>query len=264
MRSYPVLKRSALLLTTMGLACTEANASPFDSLYVVPGVYYASPDSRLAADHDFGVQLSVGTNLSRQWQAELISEATKFKRDDGTDTYKQIGASVQAIFSPLDDLPVRPLLIGGTGWLHTSTSNAGSSNRPLVRAGAGLQWDVPNSAWGVRGMATWRHEFNSSVLSPSSDLNTYIYSLGVSYRFGGLHNPQPTQAERSPTVTASPAVTAPAPAVKPVATPAPARNSSAVSANDLDGDGVLDTQDKCPDTPQVAVVDADGCPIRLK
>src|SRR3569623_2079023 len=221
MRSYPILKRSTLLLATMGLTVTEANAGSLDSLYVVPGIYYASPDSRLAADHDFGVQLSIGANLSRQWLAELISEATKFKRDDRSDTYKQLGASIQAVFSPLNDFPVRPLLIGGTGWLHTSTRNADSSNRPLIRAGAGLQWDAPNASWGIRGTATWRHEFNSGVVSPSSDLNTYIYSLGVSYRFGGTHSSPPDQAESSSTAPSA-VVPAPASEAKPVAATPPA------------------------------------------
>jgi hypothetical protein len=263
MSSYPACKGGAILLAATGLACTEANASPLDSLYVAPAAYYASPDSRLKADHDFGVQLSVGSHLSRQWQAELISEATKFKRDDGTDTYKQVGASLQAIFSPLDELELRPLFIGGAGWLHTSTSNAGSSNRPLLRAGAGLQWDIPNSAWGVRGTAIWRHEFNSSVVTPSAGLNTYIYSLGVSYRFGGRDS-RPTEVERSPTTATSPIAASPAPTAKPEPIPAPARNGSAPPVDDQDGDGILDAQDKCPDTPQSAVVDADGCPIRLK
>ncbi len=264
MSSYPAFKRGALLFTSFGLICTaEANANPLNSLYVVPAAYYASPDSRLASDHDFGVQLSVGSYLSRQWQAELISEATKFKRDDGTNTYKQAGISAQAIFNPLDDLAVRPIFLGGFGALRTS-SNAGNNIRPIVRAGAGLEWQIPNSPWGVRSTAIWRHEFNSSALSPSKDLNTYIYSLGISYRFGNNYQtPHSAQAERSPTTT-SLAVATPSPVEKPVATSAPVHDSSVASATDQDGDGVPNTQDKCSDTPQIAVADADGCPVRLK
>lgn len=50
-----------------------------------------------------------------------------------------------------------------------------------------------------------------------------------------------------------------APAARPVAaapTPAPA-----VAERDSDGDGVVDSRDKCPDTPRNLAVDADGCPI---
>ena len=48
---------------------------------------------------------------------------------------------------------------------------------------------------------------------------------------------------------------APAPEPKPAPQPAPWVDS--------DGDGVEDRKDKCPDTPQGAKVDAEGCPIML-
>ena len=37
--------------------------------------------------------------------------------------------------------------------------------------------------------------------------------------------------------------------------------SITVTSNDLDGDGVLNDDDKCPDTPANTVVDASGCPF---
>ncbi len=37
--------------------------------------------------------------------------------------------------------------------------------------------------------------------------------------------------------------------------------SQKTCSNDSDGDGVPDDMDKCPDTPQGAKVDADGCPL---
>jgi len=48
-------------------------------------------------------------------------------------------------------------------------------------------------------------------------------------------------------------------AKKPMPAPMPAPKPAAAPPLDSDGDGVLDARDKCPNTPQGAKVDADGC-----
>lgn len=64
-----------------------------------------------------------------------------------------------------------------------------------------------------------------------------LFTLGLSYAFGGESKP----------------VEAPAPAPAPVA----------VAPLDSDGDGVTDDKDKCPGTPRGREVDADGCEFVL-
>ena len=66
----------------------------------------------------------------------------------------------------------------------------------------------------------------------------WIYSVGVSFDFGGKPPPPP-----------------PAPKSEPPPPPPPPPNP------DLDGDGVLNEHDKCPNTRKGAVVDLDGCEV---
>jgi OOP family OmpA-OmpF porin len=54
------------------------------------------------------------------------------------------------------------------------------------------------------------------------------------------------------------------PSTKPAAPPPPAPAPAVAPPADSDGDGVPDTLDKCPGTPEGAIVDAVGCPKKLE
>lgn len=64
------------------------------------------------------------------------------------------------------------------------------------------------------------------VLAFGDPENNFIYTAGLTYLFGGNRNPAPMPAPR-----------------------------------DKDGDGVIDANDACPDTPPGAPVDRVGCPL---
>lgn len=84
--------------------------------------------------------------------------------------------------------------------------------------------------------------------------------LGISfasYAHAGMENYAPTHPE----CTAKPAV-APAviPTVDPMPTPVP---TPIITSVDTDKDGVIDTIDKCPNTPHAYKVDPTGCPVSV-
>jgi OOP family OmpA-OmpF porin len=87
--------------------------------------------------------------------------------------------------------------------------------------------------WSARAEALALHDTNESQTHA-------LYTLGVSYAFGGQTKP----AEAPPP---APVVAAPPPA--PV---------------DSDGDGVYDDRDQCPNTPRGREVDENGCEYVLK
>jgi OOP family OmpA-OmpF porin len=78
----------------------------------------------------------------------------------------------------------------------------------------------------------------------SPGLQDYALNLSIGYVFGSR---------------AAPAAPAAAPVVAKAAAPAPA--PPAPAPVDSDHDGVIDSKDKCPDTPTNLAVDANGCPI---
>jgi len=95
-----------------------------------------------------------------------------------------------------------------------------------VEAGLGVRLHF-NDNWSARAEALALHDTNESQTHA-------LYTVGVSYAFGGASKPAPAPA---------PVAVAPAP-VAPV---------------DSDGDGVPDDRDKCPNTPRGREVDANGC-----
>lgn len=78
------------------------------------------------------------------------------------------------------------------------------------------------------------------------DVNPWVYRLNIGYRFGGKSKAVPVAAVAAAPVAA--AVAAPAPVAAPV---------------DSDGDGVNDDVDECPNTIQGAMIDEQGCGIKL-
>jgi len=55
----------------------------------------------------------------------------------------------------------------------------------------------------------------------------------------------------------------PAPVEEPKPAPAPEPAPVAVPEPDSDGDGVVDSKDKCPDTPHGYIVEPGGCPVHV-
>lgn len=55
----------------------------------------------------------------------------------------------------------------------------------------------------------------------------------------------------------------PIPVPKVVETPLPVPAPVAVPESDSDGDGIVDSKDKCPDTPHGYIVDPLGCPVHV-
>jgi OOP family OmpA-OmpF porin len=118
---------------------------------------------------------------------------------------------------------VRPYLALGLGSLkHTNVADSGSNLAYTL--GAGLQGKVAKHAT-VRGQVVYRFDNDGDTLATNNRFGDWIFSIGLNIDFGGKAEPPPP--------------------------PNP----------DLDGDGVLNERDKCPNTRPGAVVDLDGCEV---
>jgi OOP family OmpA-OmpF porin len=133
--------------------------------------------------------------------------------------------------------PVRPYLALGVGMLkHRNINHEGESLS--LRAGVGLQGRIHKN-WSARGQVIWQRDGDGSSMAPKSAFRDIIYSIGLNFDFGGKPPPPPP----------APKEAAPPPPPPPPPNP------------DLDGDGVLNERDKCPNTRPGAVVDLDGCEV---
>jgi OOP family OmpA-OmpF porin len=128
---------------------------------------------------------------------------------------------------------VRPYVALGAGNMsHRNVLDEGSAIS--MRLGLGLQGKIAKH-WSTRAQVLWQKDRDSTSLSDSS-FSDVIYSVGLNFDFGGKPPPPPPPPKPKP---------APPPPVNP----------------DLDGDGVPNERDKCPNTRKGAVVDLDGCEV---
>jgi len=124
-----------------------------------------------------------------------------------------------------------PNVYGSIGINGTEFSDI--KNR-FVRVGAGYKELLTDN---------WAFTLEGAVQQSDGDLTEFMFMTGLRYYFGGGEQSTYTKPEPAP---------APAPTPAPAPAPAPA-------PVDSDGDGVIDANDKCPNTQAGFKVDADGC-----
>jgi len=139
----------------------------------------------------------------------------------------------------------RPYIGAGVTVTSFYSVDAGPFGLTRTTTGPAAQvgFDVPLSEhWMLNADAKWARvrpavSFDGDNVG-RMNIDPVLLSVGIGYRFGGSPAPVPPPA-------APPA---------PVVTPPP-------PPPDSDGDGVPDSLDQCPNTPQGVQVDAVGCPL---
>lgn len=127
----------------------------------------------------------------------------------------------------------RPYIVGGIG--HTKHSNIfDSSDNISFSYGVGVQSKFAKH-WSGRAQVLWRDDKDHNTFPQNSSYGDMYFSVGLSFDFGGTEPPPPPPP--------------PPPPVEKKENP------------DLDGDGVPNERDKCPNTRPGAVVDLDGCEV---
>lgn len=235
-----------LALAAAGLALGSINAvadadQPWHITGQVGGVKLDS--DRNTRDDDVWWSVGFGRFLSNNFSLDL-------EYDDFSGTYRDFDTVVPgATFDEwglsnigvmgryhFGDGNLRPYIAGGFGLLsHRNISNEDDS--VSISVGLGLQGKVAKH-WSARAQVVYRTDYDSDSIPGTEEFRDFIYSVGMSFDFGGK--------------AAEPA---PAPAAAPPPPPPPPPNP------DLDGDGVPNERDKCPNTRPGAVVDLDGCEV---
>jgi len=129
----------------------------------------------------------------------------------------------------------RPYVAAGLGrTTHGSVLSEGRAT--AISLGLGVQGKLSKHFSG-RAQLLWRQDGDGISMPQYRDFSDFYYSIGFSFDFGGKEPPPPP------------------PPPPPAPPPAPPPNP------DLDGDGVLNEHDKCPNTRPGAVVDLDGCEV---
>ncbi|HWV14312.1 MAG TPA: OmpA family protein [Cellvibrio sp.] len=178
-------------------------------------------------DDATAVNLGLGYVINDNWTLEAVGTAFETQLNNSNIDIDGTQYRLDALYNIDTTSLWRPFVAFGVGDQKLKT-DFGSARDTLVNLGAGVKRSLGGN---------W--EFRTDVRALNSldeEYTDLAVNAGISYLFG--HTP----------VKAAPVVAAPAPAVVEV---------------DSDGDGVLDSKDKCPDTPKQYKVDSVGCPLEL-
>jgi OOP family OmpA-OmpF porin len=229
------------LFCALALATMPAVADDVGHWYITPqaGGFWSDNDRQIE-DKDWLFGVTVGKHVSDDWSLELNFNTTELEVPGGSEIDLH-AASFDVLRVFARESAVSPYITVGLGAVRTEPNAGPHDDNFMAQAGAGLMARVWRNASGtstfsLRPEVKVRWEDAGSVY-----FRDYLATLGFQFSFGRERvTPQPVP-------TPPPA---PAPAPEPRPTP-PA---------DTDGDGVIDSRDRCPDTPRGVAVDADGCP----
>jgi len=215
------------------------------------GHWYVNPNvGAIRADRDRGTDrdamlygLGIGKHINQGLSVELNLNGTRLDGKNGVSNLSLWGGTLDFLGVLNRDGRVSPYITGGFGAAKDDHSPGDNSTNFLTQAGLGLMIRAWESSDGARSF-TLRPEVKArwDDVGREGHMVDYIGTLGFVYGFG---------APKAAPVEAAPPPPPPPPPAPPPAPPA-----------DTDGDGVIDTLDKCPGTPAGVSVDAYGCPLK--
>lgn len=238
--------RSLLLALATASALAGVNSAQagaeVGSWYVAPKAVYVDPDKVYNADENIGGSLAIGKVLSEAWDAELAYGESRHSVTGGGSKLKLQGPELNFNRVFMRDRAVNPFIGFGVNSMSFRAPGKTSYERDFGAAiKAGVLADITRD-----GKLQLSAEVGKRADDFSKHLEDVFGGLGLRFNFGA-------PAKAAPVVAAAPvAAPAPAPAPAPAAPPPPA---------DSDRDGVIDSADRCPNTPAGASVDANGCEL---
>ena len=204
-------------------AFAAETSSDASDWYVSPlASYIKSDQSRLNTD-DSGknLKLGFGKEVSDSFNLELGLGLNRFDSLDNSSDLKQLGLELDALYFFNRESAFSPYIATGIGMVNTSDTD---DTNPNWSAGVGLLTDVSFLKDAkFRTEVRFQQEYDSNEYAHDD----VLLRAGVQIPIGGKTNSLP-----------------PKPLVK-----------------DTDGDGVNDTDDKCPATPAGTAVNSYGCEL---
>jgi len=224
----------AIVLTFGKSLVANAEAAGSGNWYLSPSLFYVIADDDRRADDDLGFQIGVGKVLNQRWNIEFSGVFDNLDFETGNGKYQQRGILADGLYMFNREPAMQPFALVGLGALRTKA--AGDSNvNPLINIGAGIMFPLSDNGVSLRGDIRHRWDFDDETVNGEDRFNDWLVSIGIAIPFGGTtKSVEPSAAPMSEEVSSN-------------------------SGSDADNDGVLDGDDKCPNTAANASVDANGC-----
>jgi OOP family OmpA-OmpF porin len=232
-----VNKGNIIRKLTLSLAlsfCVTASAAELDERWHIdPALSYIKADSDRNSRSGAGIRLGAGKAISQSWDMEANLVADKLNGKSGSASYKQTGIGLDALYYFTRDANFSPYGVLGLGVLNTK--RIGENANAMANAGVGFKKALNADGLALRADLRYRLDFDDHQVAGQDRFGDWLLNVGLSIPLSEKTGPAPVAAALAPAVAAKPA--------------------------DSDGDGVIDSEDRCPDTPAGAKVDARGCEL---
>jgi OOP family OmpA-OmpF porin len=258
MRKRMIYTLAAALLISATAAFGAVKEGSFTLTPLIGGYIYDDDNQNL--DTTLVLGLRGGYNFTKNIGIEAVYDyATGTASKNGPLT----GISLhrfggQALYHFFPDNTLVPYLAAGYSGVNLNGDGINTKTHGAFDYGAGVKYFL-NDDFAIRGDV--RHILYKYDASSMSNIE---FTLGAYIQFGA-DMPVMKAVASAPPAPPEPAkvVAAPAPVPVPVPEPTPAVVAAPVIIPplDTDGDGVIDSLDKCPATPNGVAVDSSGCPI---
>lgn len=228
--------------------------------YVTGGYSYIFEDENRASDNGEGFFLGAGKSLSEHWGLEFGAFYNQFdKLGAGGNNWREYGGKLDGLFFYSRDRRFSPYVGLGVGGARTDLkSGTASSTDPFADLGVGFfkYFDVGSGDVGLR--ADVRYRWVDTDLPGIDDFQEPIVRIGLVMALG----PKPAvEGSELPVDVDGDGVTDPSDLCPDTATGTKVDAKGCPLDLDSDGDGVPDDTDKCPGTSKGLAVDVYGCPI---
>lgn len=213
----------------------------------------------------YGVEAQIN-NISDLIKPEI---SVLYGRDRATGAAEKTGiftTMVNGVYEMDSISALTPFAKAGLGYEMYTNTHPSDFNGLLLDAGVGAKMNI-TKCLALKLEALYLYKMNNNGVDGSNgEVHNVAALAGLTFKFGETATPAVAAAS---VVAATPAIAAVAaepkkPEPTPVVAapvPAPVAVAPAVAVLDNDNDGVIDSKEKCPGTPEGFKVDADGCPL---
>ncbi|MGB8327408.1 MAG: OmpA family protein [Steroidobacteraceae bacterium] len=229
------------------------------SWYVAPQAESLWLDNNRKADDDYGIGFAIGKAVAEHWDLELTLTRSSHASKPGTQKLSLVGYGLDVHRVLYRDQRASPYLVAGLGLLEDKFTGLASRKEFALKYGAGLLVDLAKRADQGEVLQLRTEVGGRRTSNQGTQLSDYYFGLGLQYAWGGApaapaKGPVDTDGDGDGDGVVDSQDKCPN-------TPAGAKVDASGCELDSDGDGVADSQDKCPDTPKGERVDANGCPF---
>jgi OmpA-OmpF porin, OOP family len=245
---------SVLVALSLGAAASVQAQEYPTNWYVAPYLGVSLNDNERYVDDDETVLAGVGIGRLIAPNSSLEFAADYTERDFGSQFNYTGNSSSLAVTANLrhflTDNTWRPYVLAGLGMsYHRAENQLGpgtvSGWDPAAQIGLGVQRAISDDI-AFRTELAYRADYDNRTVPGESEFGDILLTAGLLFGVGSSSAPTEPTAVDPADVPAEPV---PSDTTPPESGP-----------TDSDGDGVLDADDKCPDSKPGEVVGPDGCP----